>query len=244
MTERARHACARRRGSVLVPVVAAMLILLLCGFALTELSSSQRMQSVLAVDSAKAYWIADAGVWHAVYAQSAIASPVAFGGGTYTVAKSAQAYTATATWGEATRTAFEDFDNWADGIPSPLDEAAAVASAVKKDADEFTLTVTSIWPTDVEIASFDLSTSGTQLQGHRWKLNGHDIWHEHGGWNLPTYGTPLNNGTQSDRTIPAGASYELLYHSHVAPTGTVTYYVNFYFTNGLQTNLVFSITWT
>lgn len=91
------------RGSVLVSVVAAMLVLLLVGVALSELFSAQRLAGALSVESARAYWIADAGVWHAASVAVDITTPVAFAGGQYTVAKSGSTYTSTGTLHDARR---------------------------------------------------------------------------------------------------------------------------------------------
>ncbi len=92
-----------RRGSALVPVVAAMLILLLAGVALSELFGAQRMQAVLAVESAQAYWAAEAGLWQAAYTDSEIAGAFAYAGSTFTVTKSGNSYTATAVRNDARR---------------------------------------------------------------------------------------------------------------------------------------------
>jgi hypothetical protein len=88
---------------VLVSVVAAMLILLLAGVALSELFGAQRLAGALAVESARAQWIAEAGLWHAANASAAVTTPVAYAGGQYTVAKSGSTYTATGTFHDATR---------------------------------------------------------------------------------------------------------------------------------------------
>ena len=94
---------ARNGGSVLLPVVAAILILLLAGVALSELFGAQRMEGALAVESARAFWIAEAGLWHAENLAASITTPVAFAGGQYTVAKSGSTYTATGAFHDATR---------------------------------------------------------------------------------------------------------------------------------------------
>ena len=93
----------KERGSVLIAVVAAMLILLLAGVALSELFGAQRLEGALSVESARAYWIAEAGVWHAANAAAAITTPVTYAGGQYTVAKSGSTYTATGSFHDATR---------------------------------------------------------------------------------------------------------------------------------------------
>lgn len=91
------------RGSVLVPVVAAMLILLLAGLALAELFGAVRLEGALSVESARARWIAEAGVWHAASVSAAVPTPVAFAGGQYSVAKTGNTYTATGRMHDATR---------------------------------------------------------------------------------------------------------------------------------------------
>jgi len=91
------------RGSVLLSVVAAMLVLLLAGVALAELSAAESLEGALSVESARAYWIAEAGVWHAASASTAIPTPVAFAGGQYSVARSGNTYTATGRFHDATR---------------------------------------------------------------------------------------------------------------------------------------------
>ena len=92
-----------KRGSVLVSVVAAMLILLLAGVALSELFGAQRLEGALSVESARAHWIAEAGVWHAANGSASITTPVSYAGGQYTVAKSGSTYTATGTFHNATQ---------------------------------------------------------------------------------------------------------------------------------------------
>ena len=84
-----------KRGSLLMPVVAAVLILLLMGVALSELFGAQRMQSALKVESTQAFTIAEAGLWHAAYDEAEITVPDSYAGGDYTVTKAAGLYTAT-----------------------------------------------------------------------------------------------------------------------------------------------------
>ena len=91
----------RDSGSVLLPVVAAMLILLLTGVALSEMYSAQTMSSAHLVDSVRARWAAEGGCWHAALLGSSVDSPVTFAGVEYTVSKSDTTYTATATRNDA-----------------------------------------------------------------------------------------------------------------------------------------------
>ena len=88
---------------MLLPVVAAMLILLLAGVGLVELSGAQTMQSVHTVEAVRAYWAAEAGLWHAAHEEAAIGTPVVYAGSSYTVTKSGNDYTATATHQNATK---------------------------------------------------------------------------------------------------------------------------------------------
>jgi hypothetical protein len=80
-----------------------MLILLLAGVALSELCAAQRLEGALAVESARAYWIAEAGVWHAANAAASITTPVSYAGGQYTASRSGSTYTGTGTFHDAKR---------------------------------------------------------------------------------------------------------------------------------------------
>lgn len=235
------------RGSVLVPVLAAMLILLLSGFALTEAFGGQRLRGVLALDSARAFWVADAGIQHAALQGAAIEGPVAFAGGTYAVAKNGTEYTATSTWNQATRAITEDLTSVPSESPSdlesPLDEAASEATAVRTSNKRFDLDLVSTSDSDVRIASFDLSADVATEEVKKIKLDGEDIWKENSGVDLPVVGTALNEGSSSDRTIQAGESPDLRIEWKSNPSGTVTYTLVLHFTDGSSSILVFPITW-
>jgi hypothetical protein len=130
-----------------MPVVAAMLILLLAGVALAELFGAQRMQSVLAVESSQAFWIAEAGLWHAAHEDTDLSTPVAFASGTYTVTKSGDDYTSTGVRHNATREASFTFAASGGGggvSASPiahwkLDETSGIAAVDSVAANDGTL---------------------------------------------------------------------------------------------------------
>jgi hypothetical protein len=237
-TPRAARAVDRggRSGSVLVPVVAAMLILLLAGFALTELTGAQRLGSVIALDSGKAYWIAEAGIQHAAYVEATIGSPVTFGGGTYTVTKSSNTYTSQGAFGGAKRTAVETFV-----APGPLDVPASVATADNISVKEVTLDLFNISAANVEIASFSLSANVATHAVKVLKLDGDGIWV--GPVSLPTGVRPMNDGDSTKRTIAAGTSDELYIEMNGEPSGTIVYTLVLYFTDSSSSTLVFSIAW-
>jgi len=241
MVDTRRVARTDRSGSVLVPVVAAMVILLLAGFALTELNGAQRLHSTIALDSVKAYWIAEAGIQHAAYTEAAISSPVTFNGGTYTVTKSSDSYTATGSWGGAKRLATENFAILPDG---PLDVAASVATAAKASGKEFTLDLVSISSVDVVLASFSLSASASTTMAKKLKRDGHEVWKQDAGVALPTGILSMNQGSTGDRTVPVGSAKEFKYEAVANPSGTITYTLVLYFTDSSSSILVFAIVWT
>lgn len=230
----------RERGSALLPLVAAMLILVLTGVVLSETFGSQRRESLMDVQATRAHWIAEAGLWHAAHEKTELTTPVPFAGGSYTVSKDDLTYTSTAEQGEATGSASRWM--WLPG--GPLDEAASVATVAIWDSKRFTIDLVSIWPEDVVIASFELSDdAGGAYQAHRFKLDNTDIWHEHGGVDIPTGVTTFNNGLTQNRTVPSSGSPTLLFQSHTAPASTVTYTLVLNFTYGGKSTLEFSVPW-
>ena len=233
-----------RRGSVLVPVIAAMLILLLMAVALSELFGAQRMQSVIEVESAQAFWIAEAGLWHAAHEQAAISTAVTFAGGDYTVTKSGDDYTATGTSNDATRVVSLTL-TLSGGGGGPIDEAASAATAaeVPGDPDRFSLDIVSISGSDVVIESFDLSADVATEPVTRVELADMRIWREDSGVALPTGVVALNDGTTADRTVPAGTSPNLLIRFLNDPTGSVEYTLVLAFTDETSSTIVFTITW-
>jgi hypothetical protein len=220
-------------------MVAAMLILLLCGVALSEVFGSQRMQAVMQVEATRASWIAEAGLWHAAHEETALTTAVPFAGGNYTVAKNGNDYSSTgAIEGATQRTTRQMLAS-----QGPLDEAASVATVKRKGHKEFELDLVSISATDVIIQSFDFSADDNSYQAHEFKLDHKSVWHEHHGYSMPTGVTLLNQGHAHDRTIKAGKEPELRYKSDSKPSGTIAYTLILNFTDGSSSTLSFSVTW-
>jgi MSHA pilin protein MshD len=129
--------------------------------------------------------------------------------------------------------------------PSPVDEAASVATAVKKSSKEFALNdLVSASSVGVEIASFSLSANVATTKARKLKLAGVEIWKQDAGVNLPTGVLAMNMGSSANRTLAAGGTPELRYEALTNPAGTITYTLILYFTNGARSVLVFPITWT
>ena len=232
-----------RRGSVLVPVVAAMLILMLMGVALSELFAAQRMQSVLGVESEQAFWIAEAGLWHAAHEGTALSTAVTFAGGDYTVTKSGDDYTATASSNDATRVVTLTLTGG-----DPLDEAASVATASTVGNKKITMDLVSISGSDALISTFDLSddaAAGDKLESLRLSSASADFYLVTGGTLLPTGVLSPNNGTCVDRTIAAGASPSLtiLFKTPPTPVGTIQYTLVLNFADSTTSTLTFTVTW-
>ncbi len=228
-----------RRGSVLVPVVAAMLILLMVSFALVETFAAQRHQDVLHLEQTRAFWLAEAGVWNAAFEGTAFPTDVSFAGGTYTVAQSGDEYTATAVWDDARFSATELY------LPAPpIDVLRSVATAVATSTKNWTVSVVSNSARSLEIAFLNLSDdSGSDIAMDFW-LDGVHIWD--GGSNgiaIPTGARALNKGSAAERTISTGASPSLLFEAKDAPSGTIVYTLILHFTDLRRSTMTFTIPW-
>jgi hypothetical protein len=226
-----------KQGSVLVPMIAAMLILLLTGVALTELFSAQRMKSVLAVQSTQAFWAAEAGIWHAAHEQAEITTPVAFAGSTYTVTKTGDEYTATSQVDQATRVVtLTMLSN------DPLDEVASAATANANGEVKWTLDLVSISGSDVVLESFELSTTASSDEIFMIKYDGNKIW-EDGGIALPTGVVNFNEGSTADRTIPAGSSLEWFGEFKGGVDGAQPLTLVLHFTDSSTATINFTLNW-
>ena len=230
-----------RRGSVLVPVLAAALLLSLCGIALTELVAAQRFQSAVGIGSARAYWIAEAGLWHAAQEGTELLTPVAYAGGSYTVQKNGEVYVSTGRFAEATQVVSLEFRDSGAGA-GVLDEEASQATARRIDNRRFEIDLVSLSTSDLVIESFSLSSSVGTPELHTFRLAGRQIWHAHG-VHLPLTNTPLNQGSTRDRSIPAGASPTLRVEFRRRQSGTVEYRLALHFTDGSSASLSFTIDW-
>lgn len=225
---------------MLLPVIAAMLLLLLTGTALAELFASQQMQSALSVESSRAFWIAEGGLWHAAYQGAGVLSPVPFAGGSYTVTKNGNVYTATAQCGEATRMVSESLGTSAAG---PLDVEESAATARRSGADKLELGLVSVSPRDALIESFSLSADRATRRIDRLKLDDRTIWRAGGSVGLPTGPQALNRGTLSERTVVAGDAPRLRIEFSANPRGTVAYTLVLAFADGTSSTITFTISW-
>ena len=227
------------RGSALVPMVAAMILLLLCGVALSEVFGSQQRLAGLEVESAEAAWIAEAGLWHAAFLAAAIPSAVPFHGGSYTVAKDGSDYTATASAGNATRVTPLTVLT----LTGPLDEAASIATARISGSTSMDIDLVSLSETDVVIEAFELNATGSSVSISSLKLASSLIFNEPSPPPLPVGLTFMNKGTASDATVPAGTSPTLRVGMGGAPTGTVEYLLTLHFSGSTHSTLLFTVAW-
>lgn len=237
-----------RRGSVLVPLVAAMLIMLLAGVALAELFGAQRMQSLHGVQASQAYWIAEAGAWHAALEDDSITTPVSFAGGSYTVSKAGDEYTSTGEKLAARRVVTRAITaagsgGGGGGGGEPLDEVASAATAARQNHKRATLDLVSITSSDVEISTFSLSADQSTEKLKRLRLDGKQIYKKNSGLNLPTGTVALNKGSSSHRTVPAMESPELRIEFKHSPDDDITYTLVLNFTDGSSETIVFTIEW-
>ncbi len=240
-----------QRGSVLVPLVAAMLLLSLCGSALADLFSAQRLQSVLGVESSQAYWVAEAGAWHAAYEGAEIPTATPFGGGTYTATRIGDSYTSTGLFGSARRIARQDgsASGGSGGGPGggppadPLDIAASLAT-VRRDGDKkFEIDLVSLSDYPVVISSFSLNASWWTWPVKKLELDGDKIWEENNGVWVPTGVLPMNEGDPEDRLILAGDDPTLKVEFRTTPFWIVNYTLVLRYTNGASSTLSFSLRW-
>jgi len=242
-----RNAAPDKNGSVLVPVVAAMLLLSLCGSALADLFAAQRLQSVLSVESAQAYWVAEGGAWHAAHEGAALPSTTDLAGGTYTVAQDGASYTSTGLRGQARRTV--TLDHAAGGgstgtSPSdPLDIAASVATARKVGNDKFELDLVSLNEYPVVISSFSVTAVWWTWPIDKLKLDGDDIWKDNSGVWMPTGVLPVNEGDPEDRLILAEEAPTLRVELRYRPFWPINYTLVLRYTNGATSTLSFPIQW-
>jgi len=130
----------------------------------------------------------------------------------------------------------------ASGGSGVIDESASEATAVRTNPKAFDLNLVSLSSVDLEIASFSLSASIAGEELRRSRLAGQSIWHDFGVF-LPAGPVILNDGTQADRTIPAGGSPALSIEFRVNQSGTILYQLDIVFTDGSSASLSFTITW-
>jgi hypothetical protein len=245
-----------QRGSVLVPVVAAMLVLSLAGNALADLFGAQRIQAALSVESTQAFWIAEGGAWAAAHQGADVPIPVSLGSGTFSVTVTGNTYASTGLQGSARRLASLDFvpapagpgggsggGTGGGAPPDPLDVGASVATAVRSNNDKLELNLVGAAPYALVLASFSLSADVATEPVDKLKLEGREVWKDGGGASLPTGDLALNRGELEERLLEAGTAPVLRIEFKAKPSGTVEYTLVLRFTNGTSATLVFPISW-
>lgn len=235
---------AREQGSVLLPLVAAMLILLSAGTALSELFADQRLATVSDVQSAQAYWAAEGGTWHAAQLSAAISTAEALSASSYTVTKTDEVYTATAVCSGVTRIVTRDVTTSISQSSSSdvLDATASAATASQDDSDEVTLKLVSISGSDHEIETIALSADISTTDLKSCYLDSKKILEDHE--SLPTGALTAQNGSASDKTISAGddPDFTIQFMDELA-VGTYTFTLDLVFTDGSSDTVVFTVEW-
>ncbi|MEM7310236.1 MAG: hypothetical protein AAF682_26410 [Planctomycetota bacterium] len=228
-----------RRGSILLPLVATMLLLLAAGLALVELSSAQRLRSTVTADSFRAFWVAEAGMWHAALLDAEIAAPVAFSGGSYTVTQTGDDYASAGTVREATRVVRGTFFGGGSS-KGPIDVVATAATARPSSFNRIRMQLVTLTDDPYEIESFSLSASGFHPPLRRLRLDRSPIWFGFE-W-LPMSDEPPNRGSTDDRTIEGG-SPPLNLAFWWSPFGSQDYELTLSFADGSSSTIRFTIDW-
>jgi len=94
---------------------------------------------------------------------------------------------------------------------------------------------------DVEIESFEFTSSTSPSPISQAKLDGSEIWS--GNASFPTGVLTLNSGSSSARTIAAGTTDTLWFQNTDDPSGNESYTLVVNFTDGSSSTINFSISW-
>jgi len=235
------------RGSVLLPLIGALLLMLYAGTALTEVFSVQRMRAVNRVQSAQAYWVAEAGAWHAAQIGESISTPVSFGSGSYTVVRDGDRYVSLASRNGTRRVVSATLSRSEELLEEDsgelLDEVASAASAYDHDEDHFHIDLYSLSDDDLQIASFELSANASTPDLEEIKLDNKKILSS-ASLSLPTGVTALNDGSDSERTIEAlDAPQARIKFDDDFDDGTYTFTLVLTFTDGSSDSVTFSVSY-
>lgn len=235
-----------QRGSVLAPVVAAMLILTISGAMLSELFASQRMSSVSAIESAQAHWAGEGAIWHAAYEESSLPSGIALGGSTYTVVKNGDDYTVSSQRNTTTRELSANVAGSVRLITSgaPLHDSVSASTAYTHQGNHFHVSLASIHADDAVIAGFRVLSGGAVPELTQLRLGGNQIWSDVSGTAVPTTVQALNSGTTADRTVASNSTTDLMltFESDVTP-GDILIWVGLFYTNGTSSSLLMTLSW-
>ncbi len=237
--------CSRTTGSVLVPVMGAMLILLLCGTALAEAFAAQRHLATVGNESSQAHWIAEAGLWHAASADEAIPAPVDFAGGRYTVNKSGTVFRAQAELGSVSAVLSRDFEGvFASGTDtSPLDIPATEDTARITSNDSLAVDLVNESGEQLLIEAFELSANVPHPDLHRMRIEGWEIVHAHSNNSLPTGYWPTPWGVFLGLFFDPALPLILFVEFRDKPTGSVDYTLVLHFSGADSATLQFTLDW-
>lgn len=212
---------------------------------MTELFGAQRHQAVQVVHSTRAFWIAEAGAWHAAQLGAAISSSVAFAGGSYTVSKNGDVYTSTAVIADTSRIvtrAFADSSSGGGGS-DPVDEVATVATLSDDGKRVLLMDLVSDSSVDAVLESFSVSADTSSENLKSIYLAGQQLWWQTAGVSLPTGLQALNAGSTTDRTLPAGTSPQLEIGFKANASNTVNYTLVLNFTDGTSSSMYLAVAW-
>lgn len=234
------------RGTVLLPAVVAMIVLLACGMSLAESFAVNRSRSTLGQLDERSEFIAEAGLWHAAFEEDSIVNPVPFGGGSYTVTRSGDEYISTAVLGENVRTIGGEFTGAGGSSNSPLDEEASLLTVGSAFSNTFEIDLISVAPAGVLISSFSL-TGDHQGSGDP-RFIGARIDETVVVLTIPTLASPIlgqefNRAGPLNWTVQTGGSPTFQAVFTPVPVGSTDFVLTFEFSNGGSSTFEFTVDW-
>ena len=122
-----------------------------------------------------------------------------------------------------------------------FDEAAAAATAYIHNDDHFHVDLVSLWPSDLEIESIELSADNSPPNFKEFKLDSHKIIKDLD-VELPTGIVAINAGNTSQRTLEAGDDPEArIKFKDDFDEGTTNITLVVHFTDGSSDSITFSV---
>lgn len=236
----------RQQGTVLLPVVAALVILSIAGTALTELFAAQRMSVMGSVESSQAFWAAEAGIWHASLGPSDVSAPVTLGGTTYTVTQADGTDLVSAVRNQTTRvvSGSVSVDSGLKDSGEPLDEVACAASAWQHSTSHLHLALVSDHVDDAIIRSFTLAVNRPTPNVTSFKLGGVELLASGTSVPLPTGNVIVTAGLMSERTVASGSFPDaMISFAGVIASSTRLFTLVIDFTDGSRSTVDFTVTW-
>lgn len=122
-----------------------------------------------------------------------------------------------------------------------FDEVASAATAYDHNDDHFHMDLVSIFSSDLEIESFEITADGSPPNLKEVKLDNHKLITDMD-VELPTGVVALNDGSTSERTIDAGDDPEVrIKFKDDFDEGTTTFTLVVHFTDGSSDSITFSV---